>query len=336
MSTITINFKNLCAFFTKNLPEELMVGLLDVSDFYDVQEKDYHYPRITIESAKQVRSPNGERVSVPQCWTYVGFGRPKGNCAPAASADAHVQHQDNVFGSIVLDVIDVERGLTQELSDEQKENFAARVNARIPPGQKGVKADDFGKLIDIQTKLYPDPAIQANPLLCQARFYFRHGTLCSLIRADEPQVKFQSAEGETPETLPNNATYPDTIGLEILVPEDKCAVLRFLDSDARDFVFLGAGDRNYYVTIENSPLADPDGTHNHGGEEEEEENEDEPMGTNHFQFFYKLLESPQPLEPKYLPEIVSLAGGLPPNEGNPWCMPGGYGDDPPPPDGGGG
>ncbi len=341
MSKITVNFKNLCAFFTKNLNNELMVGLLDLADFYDVQEQDFHYPKITIETEKKVLNPNGEWVVVPQCWTYEGFQRPKGNCVPVEGTDQtmqlHLQHTDHIFGTILLEIPGVAPGLSKELSaakieeltigENQKRLDTAKRNKRKLKEEDHVKVDIFDRAVDIQEEIYEGRQLRANPLLCKARFYFRHGTLFSIFPEDPPLIRFTPAGSGAPDDV-----YPIETGLEIEVPENSYAVLRFLNSDARDFVFLGGAGQSYYVTIENSPLKHDHEADREGDEDDHEEDgegdEKEVEQTNHFQFYYKLLKTDQPLEPMFLPIEFPRR---PPSAGNPFCIPGGFGGDPPPP-----
>src|SRR5262245_29816616 len=123
MSTITVNFKNLCALFTNKLNEELMVGLLDLTDFYGVRNEDIHHPKITIKTEKKIVNPNGETISIPQNWTYEGFLRTRGNHPHEEDAPATHQHSECVgaiFGNIVLEVPGLRPGLKQKLSKDKK------------------------------------------------------------------------------------------------------------------------------------------------------------------------------------------------------------------------
>jgi hypothetical protein len=100
-----------------------------------------------------------------------------------------------------------------------------------------------------------------------------------------------------------DGTYPIGTGLEIEVPNNGYAVLRFLNVDTPDFVFQGGVEGGYYMTIENSP----------SGHQNDHVEEDK---TNHFQFYYKLVENDKPLDPMYLPnDVIRL-----PSNGGPFCM----------------
>src|SRR5262245_42046330 len=93
MSIITVNFKNLCALFTKKLDNELMVGLPDLADFEGIPEMDIHYPKITVR-AKKVVNPDGDCVIVQQCWVYEGFQRTNRCCLPDGGMNGmHSQHE---------------------------------------------------------------------------------------------------------------------------------------------------------------------------------------------------------------------------------------------------
>src|SRR4030095_6154026 len=141
MSKITVNFKNLCALFAKKLNDELMVGLLDLTDFLGVRDADIHYPKITIETEKKIVNPNGETISIPQSWIYEGFLRTRGN--HPHEEGAHAMHQQSecmgaIYGDIVLEVqgpLEVQglpTGLKLELSKEEKEILKNSENERRP------------------------------------------------------------------------------------------------------------------------------------------------------------------------------------------------------------
>lgn len=270
MGMIRIKFKNLCAFFTKKLAVEkqLMVGLMDLSDFYDVPEKDWHMPKITIETNKKVTNPNGEEVLVNNAFSYERF--PGRNCG-----HLHGDLTRLISGDIRLDVIG---------------------------GVAGVELDESAdSILDIEDTLHPNASLAPNPLLCKARFHFRNGTLSG---AELDDVNF--AASDDPETpVLEDLVVAIEGGLQVLVPETGYAVLRFLNSDAANFVF--AGESDYEVTIENSPLPQE----SHLGIEQKKEHESHP---NHFQYYYKLLTQPpaQQLEPMEEDETPELGG--------PFCM----------------
>jgi len=302
MSKITVNFKNLCALFTNKLNHELMVGLLDLTDFYGVQNADIHYPKITIETEKKIVNPNGETISIPQNWTYEGFLRTRGN--HSQEEDAHATHQQcecmgTIFGNIILDVRGLPPGLERELSDDKKMELSERENARRPT-DKPVKIDSFDKSLDIEKQLYRKRPLKVNPDLCKAKFYFRHGALYSIF-AQPPRKVFFEPSGSNADAI-----YPIETGLEIEVPNNGYAILRFLNVDTSDFVFQGGEERSYYVTIENSP------SHHQNGDVEAHD-------TNHFQFYYKLVEN-ETLNPMYLPSVR-----MPTVDGGPFCMIGDFG-----------
>ncbi|HKX28104.1 MAG TPA: hypothetical protein VJ302_10450 [Blastocatellia bacterium] len=299
---ITVTFVNLCALFTKKLNAELMVGLLDLSDFYGDPAPESHAPKITIETHKKIINPNQEEVLVPQRWAYEGF-------QPIHSDHSHDEGEHampvpavesrHLCGDIRLDVYGVKPGLNLKLADENqisdltRRETARRIKANLlPEGEGGISIDSFDKVVDIQAQLYRGKSLKVNPWLCKTRFYFHHGTLFSVFRVSQGPVVF---------TPPNpndvNKPYPIETGLELVLPENGYAVLRFLNSDVKDFVFEGGQGTNYSVVIENSPS-----NHQPG---------DDP---NHFKFYYNLVEPSSLPKERYLPSL-----GLT-QLGDPFCM----------------
>ncbi|HKQ75186.1 MAG TPA: hypothetical protein VJ810_15925 [Blastocatellia bacterium] len=274
MGTITIKFKNLCAFFTKNVTteKELMVGLLDLSDFYDVPEKDWHTPKITIDTKKSVINPNGEEVLVNQTFSYEGF---PGRCC----GHLHGDLTRLISGDIRLEVLAEMANLTVD--------------------------ESANSILDFENTLYPEEALESDPLLCKARFHFRNGTL-SGVELDD--VNF--ATTEDPVTSVSDGVFAIEAELRVAVPEPGYAVLRFLNSDTADFVFLGEND--YEVTIDNAPPLHEA----HTEAEHEGETESHP---NHFKYYHKLMRHPpaQQLAP------IEDAGN--PASDDPFCMIGGFG-----------
>jgi len=127
MSKITVNFKNLRSLFTRKLNDELMVGLLDLSDFNGVPERDFHYAKVTIEAEKKIVDSNGETVLVDQ-WVYEGFGRKSESREHDGLQSTHPENGKQVFGAILLDVPGVEPGLNKDLSMRQgKESDCCRM-----------------------------------------------------------------------------------------------------------------------------------------------------------------------------------------------------------------
>lgn len=216
MGMIRIKFKNLCAFFTKKLAVEkqLMVGLMDLSDFYDVPKRNWHIPKIIIEMKKKVINPNGEEVHVNQTFSYEGF---PGRC----SGHLHSDLTRLISGDIRLDVI---------------------------AGTEGIEVDESANsILDFEDTLHSGDSLEPNPLLCKARFHFRNGTL---LGAELDDVNFVASDDpETP--VLSNLVVAIEGGLHVPVPETGYAVLRFLNSDTADFVF--AGENDYEVTIDNAP-----------------------------------------------------------------------------------
>jgi len=307
MTKITVNFKNLCALFTKKLNNELMVGLLDLADFQDVLEEHIHHPKITIETEKKVVNPNGETVSVPQVWTYAGFSNNSGSCSHDSETHAMNQPPDclgPLFGKIILEVHGAQAGLSRELSETkiaeltQQETDRKRKAEEIEEDQE-VMINTFDSVLDFQKRLHKNETLKVMPELCKARFHFQHGLLYAISLPPFSPVTFK------PPNLGANGRYPIEARIEIGLPEDGYAVLRFLGGDTRDFVFEGADGRHYFVTIENSPPKRQAPEHHDDGD------------PNHFEYYYKLVAPPHKT---YLPIITS------PGTGDPFCMNGGFGD----------
>lgn len=326
MSKITFTFRNFCAFFSKKLNDQLMVGLLDLADFYGVPAGDVHSPTVTIESEKYVINPNGEIVAVPQNWTYAGFGHSRFCCTTTPTGTHDMAAHDGttsappslgtLSGKILLEVHGLSQGLSQDLSEEKiTELTALETNRRRGRGARKLKDDEevtinpFDNLLDFQRKLHDNEYLRDKQLaeqlvtlpdLCRAQFYFQHGLLYTISLPPFDAVAF---EPQNPEA---DGLYADETGLEIELPQDGYAVLRFLNSDVQDFVFQGAGQQHYFVTVDNAPLEHPQ--------------------ASHFSYYYKLVAPPHRT---YIPQAVTG-----PNTGDPFCRNNGFGDgdydDPPP------
>jgi len=301
MSLITVGFKNLCAFFTKKLDDELMVGLLDLADFEGVPETDIHCPKITIR-AKKVVNPDGECVIVQQCWVYEGFQRTNRCCLTEDGANgAHPRHNhsESIFGKILFMVPGVAPGLNLDLSPEKIAELEKRENEKRPM-KNPIKVGAFNKTLDIENTLYKDHPLMVRPEFCKARFHFQHGALYSILPVAPNPIIFKPGGSGA------DGPYAFEAGLEIEAPDNHYAVMRFLNTDTRDFVFQGGQDQCYSVTIENSPIS-----RQHG--------EGEAGDPDHFQYYYKLVDPDQPPHPIYLPSPTT------PPVGDPFCMIGGFG-----------
>jgi hypothetical protein len=304
MSIITVNFKNLCALFTKKLDDELMVGLPDLADFEGIPERDIHYPQITIRAKKTV-NPGGDCVIVQQCWVYKGFQRTNRCCLPDGGMNGmHSQHEhsESIFGKILFMVPGVSPGLNLDLTSEKIDELEKRENEKRPRKNR-IKVGEFSDILDFENTLYRDQ-LMVRPEFCKARFHFQHGTLYSILPSVSPPITFEPQGSGADQT---DGQFAFEAGLEIEVPENHYAVMRFLNTDARDFVFQGGDSQSYSVTIENSPLSHQQ---HDGGVE------DDP---NHFQYFYKLVDPDQQPDPIYLP------GDLTSPDADPFCMIGKFG-----------
>jgi hypothetical protein len=139
----------------------------------------------------------------------------------------------------------------------------------------------FSMLVNIESDLHPNEKLQADPMLCRARLYFRNGELYTTNQFTN--ARFVDVKtGRVCEHAPADLT--TKVGLDVEIPDDGYAVLRFFNG-TEDFVFRSGGD--YEVEITN--LA-------------------EAVTGDHFKYFYNIV-SPQPEQMWYLAAGESL--GLP-------------------------
>lgn len=164
--------------------------------------------------------------------------------------------------------------------------------------------ESANSILDFENTLYPEDPLEPDPLLCKARFHFRNGSLSG---AELDDVNF--ATTDDPATPVRSGEFAIQAELRVAVPEPGYAVLRFLNSNTADFVFLG--EQDYEVTIDNAPP--PHESHAEGEHEGEDENR-----PNHFQYYYKLM--------RRLPahEFVPMEEEEVP-EDDPFCMIGKFG-----------
>jgi hypothetical protein len=154
----------------------------------------------------------------------------------------------------------------------------------------------FGLLIDIENDLHPNEKLGVDPMLCRARIYFRNGELYSTNQFTNAHF-VDVRTGQLCEHAPTDLTAK--VGLDVEIPEDGYAVLRFFNG-TEDFVFQSGGD--YEVEVTN--LA-------------------EAVTGAHFKYFYNIV-SPQPEQMWYLAAGENL--GLPmPGAGDLICAAGGVG-----------
>src|SRR5262249_2592080 len=117
MGTIAINFKNLCALFTKYLDDatnpRLMAGLLNLADLKmsdgsSVLMEDYHYPRVTIYPLDLAQNKISNTPTV-----YQGFSDLSTPLPLPADATGALVFDRAVNGEIVFDVPYMTKGIKQ-------------------------------------------------------------------------------------------------------------------------------------------------------------------------------------------------------------------------------
>ena len=102
----------------------------------------------------------------------------------------------------------------------------------------------FSMLIDIEKDLHPKEKLQVDPRLCRARLYIRNGELYSFNQFTNARF----AEVKTGQTCQHAPTKMTTqVGLDVNVPEDGYANLRFLNGTG-DFTFRCGSDYEVEVT----------------------------------------------------------------------------------------
>jgi hypothetical protein len=98
--------------------------------------------------------------------------------------------------------------------------------------------------IDLENDLHPNEELQVDPMLCRARLYFRNGELYSTNPYTNARFKDVNT-GEVCEHAPTELSV--NAGLDVEIPEDGYAVLRFFNG-TEDFVFRSGSDYEVAVT----------------------------------------------------------------------------------------
>jgi hypothetical protein len=138
--------------------------------------------------------------------------------------------------------------------------------SRYMPQSPGDPRRSFGMMVDIENDLHPNERLQVDPMLCRARLYFKNGELYST--NPFTNVRFKDVKtGKVCEHAPTEMTVK--AGLDVEIPEDGYAVLRFFNG-TEDFIFRSGDD--YEVDITNIAEAITGG---------------------HFKYFYNIVR-PQP------------------------------------------
>lgn len=220
MSKITITFDGLCAFFTGNLENdrpELIVGLIDVSDWPGTPEMDYHYPVLTIKTEGRVLKK------------YEGF-------ASKADSAYGLDKQGNFFGSIYLDAPEG-TPLIKKVMDNHDGHEDHAAHGLLP----------FDNFIMIDRDIFDGQDLNVDMDLCKAKLFIKNGLLFSLREQDS--LTFNDLESDKTLEFEQRTTMP---GVELTFSDESYVVLHF-QRNAEDFVFKGGMD--YQVTLTNEPLA---------------------------------------------------------------------------------
>ncbi|MCI0336029.1 MAG: hypothetical protein L0226_00485 [Acidobacteria bacterium] len=139
----------------------------------------------------------------------------------------------------------------------------------------------FSMLVDIEKDLHPREKLQVDSRLCRARLYFRNGEIYSTNQF--ANARFVDVKtGEKCEHAPTDMAVK--VGLDVVIPEDGYAVLRF-SNQTEDFIFHSGSDYEVEIT-----------------------NQAEAITGDHFKYFYNIV-SPQPEQMWYFADGESL--GLP-------------------------
>jgi hypothetical protein len=99
--------------------------------------------------------------------------------------------------------------------------------------------------IDLENDLHPNEELKVDPMLCRARLYFKNGEVYST----NPYTNVIFKDTKTGEVCKHAPTeLAVNAGLDVEIPEDGYAVLRFFNG-IEDFVFRSGSD--YEVTVTN-------------------------------------------------------------------------------------
>jgi hypothetical protein len=137
---------------------------------------------------------------------------------------------------------------------------------RYVPQSPGDPRRPIDMMVDLENDLHPNEPLQIDPMKCRARLYFKNGEFYStnpFINARFNDVKTGQVCEHAPTELAVKA------GLDVEIPEDGYAVLRFFNG-TEDFIFQSGDD--YQVEIINLAKA---------------------ITGDHFKYFYNIVH-PQP------------------------------------------
>jgi hypothetical protein len=118
--------------------------------------------------------------------------------------------------------------------------------SRYVPMSSSDHRRSFDMVVDLENDLHPNEELKPDPMLCRARLYFRNGELYStnpFTNVRFVDVKSGRVCVDAPTEMSTNA------GLDVEIPEDGYAVLRFFNTTTEDYVFYAGYD--YEVDITN-------------------------------------------------------------------------------------
>lgn len=232
--------------------------MVGLIDTSDAPPQDIHHPHIIIEEE------GGAIVGEYHGFNYHGYKQ--------------------IYGDIFLDVFPT--------ADPLK--FYEPLATLAPSDER----QPFNHLIDIESTLYPQQALEVQPDLCRARLHFRNGELYA--RGPLHKVKFTDLLTDTPCTTIPPVNAASTAGLDVFVPDNGYAVLHF-SGNTNDFVFKGGN--NYKVKVSNAAKT---------------------FTSEHFQYFYRIL-GQQPSNNLIPVGATTGANGNLFDMGGPFCMIGWFG-----------
>jgi hypothetical protein len=116
--------------------------------------------------------------------------------------------------------------------------------SRYSPHSPSDPRCSFDMGVDLENDLHPNEELQVDPMQCRARLYFRNGELYSTNLYTNACFK-DIKTGEVCEHAPTELTV--NAGLDVEIPEDGYAVLRFFNG-TEDFVFRSGSDYEVAVT----------------------------------------------------------------------------------------
>jgi hypothetical protein len=164
--------------------------------------------------------------------------------------------------------------------------------SRYVPQSPGDPRRPFSMLLDIENDLHPNEKLQVDPRLCRARFYFKNGEIYT--NNLYTNVRYADVKtGQMCEHAPKEMAV--NVGLDVEIPEDGYAVLRFFNG-TEDFIFQSGCDYEVGIT-----------------------NQAEAITGEHFKYFYNIVTS-QPEQMWYFASGERLGLPVPAGSGTVECQ----------------